>query len=129
MGRSQGRLYDLAGVQDSVLAARFVPKLSIDAIAVLRQINSARSQQALVDLASRSTQPIEVRRAASEAFQHSTEQFGILLTTAQISQQYDRYNASEGADQETQRILAAILDCIEAPTRVEEEEEGDGQTP
>ena len=129
MGRSQGRLYDLAGVQDSVLAARFVPKLSINAIDVLRQINSARSQQALADLASRSTQPIEVRRAASEAFQYSTKQFGILLTTVQISRQYDLYNASEGGDQETQRILAAILDCIEAPTKVEEEPKERGNQP
>lgn len=122
MGRSQSRLYDLAGVQDVVLAARYVPKLSINAIAVLRQINSAQSQQSLVDLASRLTQPIEVRSAAGEAFQYSTEQFGILLTTTQISRQYDRYNASEGGDQETQRILAAILDSLEAPTRAEEEE-------
>ncbi|MEE8450793.1 MAG: hypothetical protein V3R99_02730 [Thermoguttaceae bacterium] len=123
MGRSQGRLYDVAGVQDAVLAARYVPELSIRAIGVLRQINSVQSQQAIVDLASRLTQPIEVRSAASEAFQYSTEQFGILLTTAQISRQYDRYNASEDSDQQTQRILAAILDSIEAPTRVEDIEE------
>ncbi|HYW80238.1 MAG TPA: hypothetical protein VE890_11705 [Thermoguttaceae bacterium] len=123
MGRCEGPLSDVSGVQDAVLAARYVPKLSIAAIGVLRQINSPESQQSLVDLASRQTQPIEVRQAAAEAFQYSTEQFGILLTTDQISRQYDLYNASESSDQETQRVLAAILDSIEAPTRVEEVEQ------
>ena len=39
--------------------------------------------------------------------------FGILLTTAEITRQYDRYNASEALDGGTQEVLGAVLDAIE----------------
>jgi hypothetical protein len=38
----------------------------------------------------------------------------VLLTTDQILMQYDRYNASETADADTQRVLGSLLDAIES---------------
>ena len=56
----------------------------------------AESQRALVELASRFTQPLDVRQAAAKAFRISTRKYGILLTTDEIRRQYDRYQRSQG---------------------------------
>ena len=111
------KLYDVHGTQDAVLAALYTPGLGSKAAAVLGNLGTVESQQALVELASRWTQPLEVRRAAVRAFRRNTEARGILLTNRQILRQYERYNQSEKLDQPTQRILGLILDCIEAPTQ------------
>lgn len=111
------KLYDVHGTQDAVLAALYTPGLGSKAAAVLGNLGTVESQQALVELASRWTQPLEVRRAAVRAFRRNTEARGILLTSRQILRQYERYNQSEKLDQPTQRILGLILDCIEAPTQ------------
>lgn len=116
-------IYDLRPAQDLAIDALFVPHLASDAIRVLANLGTPRCQRALVDLASRWTQPMELRLAAAQAFRQTTEQDGILLTTEQILLQYDRYNRSENLDTGTQQVLALILDCIEAPSRVEPQEE------
>jgi len=95
----------------------YTPGLGSKAAAVLGNLGSVESQQALVELASRWTQPLEARRAAVKAFRRNIEASGILLTSRQILRQYDRYNQSEKLDQPTQRILGLILDCIEAPAQ------------
>jgi hypothetical protein len=41
----------------------------------------------------------------------------VLLTTSEIRQQYDQYNASETADAATQQVLGSILDTIEKKGR------------
>jgi len=111
--RASGQIYDLRQVENSVLAALYNPKLAIKAIAVLANLNSAKSQQALVNVAARFTLPLEVRTAAAVAFRQNTEKYGILLTTDEIRRQYRRYNESEEQDRATQRILGLILDCLE----------------
>ena len=68
LSRSSSKLYDLRRVQDAVLAALYNPKLAAKAVAVLANLNSAESQRALVDVASRFTQPLELRQAAAKAF-------------------------------------------------------------
>lgn len=123
---SERRLYDVRRLEGSVLKALYAPELSSRAAAVLANVNSVQSQQALVELASRWTQPLAARAAAAKAFRQSTQRHGILLRTAEIARQYDRYNASEDLDQDTQRILGLILDCIEAPTMpVKPKQEGE----
>ncbi len=120
------RLFDVRRLQASVVAALYTPRLGVKATAVLANVNSTRSQRELVELASRWTQPIELRAAAAGALQQNIRQHGILLTTVEIGRQYDRYNASEELDADTQKILALILDSIEEPTMpVKPEEEGE----
>jgi len=111
------RLFDVRRVQDCVLAALRNPKLAPKAVEVLAWVNSAESQRALVDLASRFTQPLALRQAAGKAFRENTEKYGILLTTAEIQQQYDRYNGSKEQDAATQKVLSLILDCLEAAAK------------
>jgi hypothetical protein len=117
LGESSSKLYDLRRVQDAVLAALRNPKLSMKAVAVLANVNSTESQQALVELASRFTQPVELRMASAEALRHNIQRHGILLTIDEIRAQYRRYNESEALDTATQRVLGLILDSLEAPTQ------------
>ncbi len=112
------RIYDLRQVEEAVLGALEVPALSAQAAEVAGKLGTPETQQALVELASRFTLPVETRRAAVVAFAHSTREHSILLTTDQILRQYDRYNRSADQDPRTQRILASILDAIEARARL-----------
>ncbi len=113
LSESPDKLYDLRGAQDYLLVALYNPKLTAKAAAVLANINTAESQRALVELASRMGQPMFERQAATKAFRKSTQQFGVLLTAEEIRRQYDRYNASEKEDADTQHVLGLILDCLE----------------
>jgi hypothetical protein len=119
LSRSSGKLYDLRRVQDSVLAAIQNPKLAVKAVAVLAELNSAESQRTLLDVASRFTHPLALRKAAAGAFCQNREKHGLLLTTVEIHEQYRRYNESESQDAATQQILGLILDSFEvsAPTK------------
>jgi len=114
---SDSRLYDVWRWQQAPLKALYAPKLTAYAAAVLENVGTPQSQRALVDLASRWTQPLAVRTAALAAFRSNTQKYGILLTTEEIRRQYDRYNRSADLDEKTQRVLGMILDCIEAPTQ------------
>jgi len=100
---------DGALVQRSV----FVKELVEPSIRVLAVLGTVDSQTALVDYASALTLPIETRRAAAEALAANFRRYGIRLTRAQVLAQYDRYNASETADADTQAVLGGILDLIE----------------
>ena len=113
LSRSSGNLYDLRRVQDSVLVALHNPKLAAKAVAVLAHLNSAESQRALVEVASRFTLPLALRQAAAKAFCENVQAFGILLTTEEIRAQYRRYNQSEKLDAATRHVLGLILDCLE----------------
>ncbi len=114
--RSQ-RFHDFQRAEGAVLAALQVPELSGRAAAVLANLGTAESQQALVELAGRATAPLAARTAALGGFRRATEQYGILLTTDQIRLQYERYNQSGTLDEATRKVLGLILDCIEAPTQ------------
>jgi hypothetical protein len=87
--------------------------LSGPAAIVLGKLSTSTGQRALVELASRLTQPIDVRQAAALAFAGSVHRHGILLTTGEIRKAYDTYNASEQQDEATQKVLASILDVLE----------------
>jgi CheY-like chemotaxis protein len=112
-----GSLYDLYSVEETVLAALAVPRLSAKVCVVLGNLGTPQAQQALVDLASRKTTPLADRKAALDGFRTAVQRRGILLTTAKIQSQYDRYNRSAGEDPASQSVLGMILDCIEAPTK------------
>jgi hypothetical protein len=109
-----GDVFDLRRVQDSVIAALYTPGMTAKATAALANLGSPESQRALVELASRNTQPLAVRQSAVAAFRLHTKKFGILLLPAEIRRQYDRYNQSASLDKPTQQVLSEVLDCIEA---------------
>lgn len=113
----QQEFYRLKGAEASALTALYVPTLTVPAATFLGALGTAESQQALVELASRGTQPLEVRQAALAAFRQAVQKHGLMLTSEEIRRQYTRYNESEGMDAPSRRVLGLILDCLEAPTR------------
>ncbi len=68
---------------------------------------------------------IKMRRAAAVAFEYSVRRFGLLLTTSEILEQYQRYNLSEQKDRDTQRLMGSLLNAIERKSPPEEKDEPD----
>ena len=118
LSRSSGKIYDLGGVQPTVIAAAYTPTLAGDSVPLLAAMNSAECQRALVDIASRLELSLEVRQRAGAGFRENVQRNGILLTTEEIRQQYQRYNESEKQVRGTQKVLGLILDCLEASAPV-----------
>jgi hypothetical protein len=115
-------------LDEPVIKSLGVPKLAAAAVAVLGNLGTQRSQVALLNLASRYTQPLALRQAAATAFRENLVRHGPLLTTDEIQRQYDRYNASETLDKPTQALLASILDALEAraaATRIADDPSGE----
>ena len=114
-------IYDLSGVDKVGLSAIAIRSLSAKAVGLLGDLGTPEGQSALVELASRSVEPLETRKAAVAALLEATRRHGILLTTKQIRQQYDRYNQNAKQDAATQEILGRILDILEAPSQAEKQ--------
>jgi hypothetical protein len=106
--------YQIRRSEPVIDAALYNAASSKPAIAALAQLGTAESQTSLANFASQPTLPIESRSQAADAFRNSVAAHGLLLTTDEILIQYDRYNASETADADTQRVLGALLDAIES---------------
>jgi len=88
-------------------------ELAKPSLRLLTVLGTADSQQLLLDYVSINSLPLETRREAGDALAKSFEHFGKLLTTEEITRQYDRYNASETADRNTQQVLGRVLDLLE----------------
>ncbi len=91
----------------------YQPDLTEATLRVLAVLGTAGSQQLLLDYVSTGTLPIELRRTASKSLATSVGRYGKLLTSDEILRQYDRYNASETADSDTQEVLGEVLDLLE----------------
>jgi hypothetical protein len=107
--------YVLQRSQHVLEAAAYQPASNKSAIAALVELGTPESQRALVNFASQATLPMASRVDAVAAFASSVKTHGVLLTTDEITAQYNRYNASGDADADTRRVFSAILDAIEAP--------------
>ncbi|HEX4149170.1 MAG TPA: hypothetical protein VHY20_09290, partial [Pirellulales bacterium] len=111
---SHVELYPLVHFEDELVAALGSPALVHAALPLLGELGTPACQSALVELASTQAAVPAIRQAAAAAFGKNVTQHGILLSRAQIARQYDRYNASEGQDRQSQAVLATILDDMEA---------------
>lgn len=106
--------YNLRGRSDELLAAVNRSSDIASTLPSLALVGTPDSQRTLANLASQDVLPIATRDAAAAAFDKSVQQHGLLLTSQEIVDQYDRYNASEQSDAQTQRVLGAVLDTIES---------------
>jgi hypothetical protein len=109
--------WNLLKHEPAIVAAMNNPALTAAAAGILATLGTPKSQTALVDFASQTARPIADRQAAATAFAAAVKNRGLNLTQQQITTQFDRYNASERLDAETQTVLGLILDAIEAPTK------------
>lgn len=112
-------VFGVRRLEELVQAAYRVPTLATQAVTILGNLSTPRCQKMLVDQASQVEQPLDARKAALAAFQQSVTKHGVLLTSQEILMQYDRYNQSEKLDRDTQQVLGAILDSIEARSKGE----------
>jgi hypothetical protein len=111
--------YSFLRLEPYIQSAMGNPLLSEQAAEALSLLGTPNSQLVLVELASLPAVPIEERQAAATAFEKAVKHRGLQLSPSQISQQYDRYNASADADEATQHVLGRLLDIIEAPSAAE----------
>ncbi len=106
--------YDLHRQAPVIAAALYTPEMTTRAIEALALIGTPDSQRSLVEFASLLSVPVGTRQQAARAFATSIHRHGILLTEAEILRQYDRYNASESLDADTQQVFASLLDSLES---------------
>jgi hypothetical protein len=111
---TSAKLYDVRRVEDAVLAGLLTPRLSGHAVAVLANLGTQTSQQALVELASRFANPLAIRQAAGTAFGFNVQRFGLLLDRETIRRLYARYAESDSQDPASRKVLASILDTIKS---------------
>ncbi|HVU86425.1 MAG TPA: hypothetical protein VHD36_03830 [Pirellulales bacterium] len=125
------QIYDTRRLDLAVIGSLDTPGMTEAAIATLGRLDTNRAQRALVDLASRPTAALAARQESARAFADSVARRGTLLTSEEIARQYDRYNASEHYDADTQTVLADILDVIEARAKADwlALEQNDSPTP
>ena len=109
----QYRFYNLLRQEPAFVSAVSVPSLTRYASPILGSMGTANSQKALVNTASRNSLDLVSRQAAAQAFDRAVEKRRVMLTQQDILRQYDRYNASETLDKQTQQVLGGLLDTIE----------------
>ncbi|HTN74152.1 MAG TPA: hypothetical protein VL096_02855, partial [Pirellulaceae bacterium] len=107
------KTYDLLRQEKPLVRALLSSPLTVHAAPALSGIATHTAQRALVDVASDTNFDVTDRQAARKAFAAAVARRGLLLTTSEIRQQYDLYNASETLDADTQQLLAGVLDIIE----------------
>jgi len=112
------RFYQIHKHEESIYRLLAIDGFTEKACRMIAKLGTGKSQEALADFASQSGYTVEQREAATECFAASVERFGTLLTTDQIQQQYDRYNASESESAEVQKMMGQMLDAIEKRSKV-----------
>jgi DNA-binding response OmpR family regulator len=115
------RDFNVRQYEKAVAHSLYSPAHSAAAADLLASIGTNAAQKALVDLANLGTQPMAMRQTAAAAFSRSVRKHGVQLTSIEMQEQYDRYNASEGEDADSQQLLALILDAIELPHALQTE--------
>jgi hypothetical protein len=117
LGRIAARedtFYEVQRYEPAVLEATEDLELLAGGLFILAYFPSHEGQQRLVNVVSSDSLPIELRQKAAEAFRASVQRHGVQLTSGEVLDQYDRYNASETADRAVQQTLSHVLDTIEA---------------
>jgi len=105
--------WNLLRHEAALITALDNPALAASAAQVLGRLGTPTSQTALVDFASQHARALPDRQAAASAFSTAVKSRGLNLTQQQIITQFDRYNASERQDAQTQAVLGSLLDAIE----------------
>ncbi len=108
--------YDFMRARDAAIQGVGHPKLRDAAIDLLGYLGDEKSQKTLVQIAGRKGNSAELRQRAANSFAEAILRRGLMLRKSEVYAQYDRYNASENEDQQTQEILGQILDVIESQT-------------
>lgn len=107
------KMYDLKSLADAA-QYQLAQNLTVEAsLKLLQNIPTLDAQTQIIDYASNNINSVDNRKAAVKAFEYSVSQFGLLLTTPQLTKQYDLLDSEK--NKSSQEILNSLLDVIEAP--------------
>jgi HEAT repeat protein len=106
--------YDIFALLPELQAALQAPELAAVAAEVLGKLGTPRAQTALLELVLQDGFPLTLRQAAAEALAEAIRRRRVQLSPRQIAAQYQRYQQSEGLDEDTRRLLGFVLGKIDA---------------
>ena len=110
-------IYEFDGVNEFIRKLLSTPALFDQGLEFAAAIKTPYAQKALVELAGDTRFGIDVRSRAVAAFERQLAENGSLLRGPDVVAMYDRYNASENEDVQTQQVLSRLLDVYEAATQ------------
>ena len=113
---SRPNIYDQDVLNDATRRMLSTPTLFDEGLEYAATIKTSYAQNALVDMIGDLRFNASTRRRALEAFERQLSTNGSLLRGPDVKRMYDRYNASEKEDAETQKILSDMLDVYEKLT-------------
>jgi CheY-like chemotaxis protein len=111
--RTTYRYYEVSSHFEALQNLILNPARTQAAMEILGNIGTPQAQRRLVDYASQSGAPLELRQLAVASFERAVVTRGLLLTTDEIRLQYERYKASSDQPGESQRIMGSLLDLLE----------------
>ncbi|MDO5567341.1 MAG: hypothetical protein Q4G59_11840, partial [Planctomycetia bacterium] len=106
-------MYQIEDIEPFVRELITIPAMTDSGLALARVVPTLGIQNHLINLLGDVRLPVETRRKALAAYSDHVKSFGSKLRGPDIVRLYDRYNASETEDVETQKILSAALDQYE----------------
>lgn len=109
-------IYELDDVNSLTRRLLSTPALFDEGLEFAATIKTPYAQKTLVELAGDTRFDASVRNRAVDAFEKQLAANGSLLRGPDVVAMYDRYNASEKEDDQTQQILSRLLDVYEAAT-------------
>ena len=89
-----------------------IEELTVPTADILAQLKTPQAQRALVEATSNPYLPLATRKITSQALKKSLADHGIGLSVAEIQQQKERYDATEGKNPEEEAIQWSILQSI-----------------
>ena len=110
-------LYEFDNMNDMTRRFLASPSMFDVGLEYASVIKTSFAQNALIDLMGDVRFDVSTRRRALEAFKKQLGANGSLLRGPDVSKMYDRYNASETEDVETQKVLSEALDVYEQATK------------
>ena len=115
--KTRPAIYELDDVNDLIRKLLASPALFDEGLEFAATIKTPYAQRTLVDLAGDKRFGVDVRNRAVDAFERQLADNGSLLRGPDITAMYDRYNASEKEDVQTQHVLSRLLDVYENATK------------
>jgi hypothetical protein len=97
-------------IENSLYTKGMTPRM----VDFLADAGTATGQRELVQLAAREALPRATRELAALAFARSVAKHGTLLSSDQILELYDRYNANAGKNKDTHKVMLIVLEAMEA---------------
>ncbi len=111
-----GAFDDVVDWNGTISQTLSTPALFDVGLEVAATLKTTFAQNKLVELIGDTRFDVATRRRALEALKRQWATNGSLLRGPEIVKMYDRYNASEKEDIETQKVLSEALDAFEAAT-------------